>query len=267
MSYLFLAIPPHCGSTAIHNYLAECAAVVPLLYTVSKTGFIEGNMLLTGTGYFKSGGLYQGRLAAIIPANYMNALQDPNLYSWPGIKAVWDANWALNPKKGATVFLQKTPNDVYRVQMMQPYFPGCKWIIVVRNPYAYVESIIETMIGEGIDPVINMDGILNQAIACLDIQMQNKNFLGANAYTVTYEDLVANTDKHVAALKVFMPELSDLSFSGDILMKGKFIKGLIDNNASRIAKLQSIPGAMAKVNAYFSQHTASLAAWGYSLIS
>ena len=96
------------------------------------------------------------------------------------------------------------------------------------------------------------------------IQKENQAFLGDKAYTMTFEDFVANTDKHIAGLKAWMPELDDLTFTGPCRVKQEMVNGLTNNNADRVALLKTIPGAVEKFETLFAPNREIIEAWGYS---
>ncbi len=267
MSYLFLSVPPYSGSTVLHNYIARCANVTPLTDEmrqaggINEVGIVEGNAATQARTLYGDQGVSGIR---ITPGAYVPLVQDPTHYDWQGIKGFFDANWEKN-KPNATVRLQKTPNDTYRVQMMQPYFDA-KWIIMVRDPYAWLESTIEKFLKRHINPSDRADEIAAHINSTYYLQKENQEFLGDKAYTMTFEDFVANEDKHTAALKIWMPELSDLTFKGECRVKGATVQGLTNNNAERVALLRTIPGALDKFNTLFKPHEAIINSWGYELI-
>lgn len=261
MNYLFLAIAPYSGSTILHNYLAKCKNVVKLTFPhKQETGVIEGNVAIERQYYYLNNKLE----IPGVPGNYVNVLKDPANYDWQNIKNAWDKNWAeSNPE--ALIRLQKTPTDLYRVQLMQPYFEA-KWIISVRNPYAYVQSIIEKLLIRNIRPQDHTEKIASHVINTYIAQNENKIFLGDKAYVMTYEDFVANEDNHTVKIKEFLPDLYDLTFKGKVLYKHTTATGLVNNNEKRIETFKKIPGALNKFNSFFKPYEAVINSWGYELI-
>lgn len=267
MTYLFLAVPPYSGSTVLHNYIAKCINVTPLTNEMLQTsganeiGLIEGNAATEARNFYGDIGISGIR---IIPGNLMPIIRNSVNYDWNGIKGFLDANWEQkNPN--VSVRLQKTPNDTYRVQMMQPYFDA-KWIIMVRDPYAWVESTIEKFLKRGENPSSLAEPIASHIVNTYTVQNENKKFLGDKAYVMTFEDFVANEDTHTEGLKAWMPELSDLTFKGRCLVKQSTVQGLVNNNAQRLELLRTIPGAMDKFTTLFRPHEAVINSWGYELI-
>jgi hypothetical protein len=267
MTYLFLAVPPFSGSTALHNYIAKCANVVPLTDEIREknssndTGIVEGNAATQARTLYGDNAVIGIR---VTPAAHLPVIQDKTNYDWDGIKTFLDANWEFN-NPNALIRLQKTPNDTYRIQMMQPYFDA-KWIIMVREPYAWFESTIEKYLKRRINPSDRAEEIVAHMINTYVIQKENQTFLGDKAYTMTFEDFVANEDKHTEGLKLWMPELSDLTFKGTCLVKQETVQGLTNNNAERVALLRTISGAINKFNELFKPHEAVLNSWGYELL-
>jgi hypothetical protein len=266
MTYLFLAVPPYSGSTVLHNYIAKCSNVVAVTNEFKKLnatdfGVIEGNAATQARKFYGDVGIPTGR---VIPGNFLQEIQNPTTYNWIKIKYFLDANWEKN-NINATIRLQKTPNDTYRVQMMQSQFDA-KWIVMVRNPYAWLQSTIEKFLKRRINPSDIADQIANHIINTYTIQKDNKEFLGDNGYTMTFEDFVANENKHTEALKLWMPELSDLTFKGPCRVKADTVQGLSNNNDEHIELLHTIPGAIDKFNTLFRPHEEIINYWGYELI-
>ena len=66
---------------------------------------------------------------------------EPTNYDWPAIKKDWYAKWDQhNPR--ARVRLQKSPTDLARVAMLQREFPGARFIVMARNPFAVVDGVL-----------------------------------------------------------------------------------------------------------------------------
>ncbi len=260
MKHLFLAVAPLSGSTVLQNYLAKCSSVSflskdPALIRPTEGQYVYGGDMLSISeiGW------------PFLPGVVVDLLLDPTKYDWNVIKQSWSDIWVKN-NPNATINFQKTPSDIFRVQQIQSIFSNLYWILSVRNPYALVESHIEKMLALRKNPVEHIDKILNHISLSLTYQKQNQAFLGPLAYNMTFEDFAARPDFHAEQLKLFMPELSDLSFHGDMMVKGVVHDGIYNNNAERIEKLRNIPGAMNVVNKHFAQHEDIIKYWGYELI-
>lgn len=260
MKHLFLIVPPLSGSSVLHHYLSKCSSVNSF-YQMGR--MYEGDYVLRDAWFpIKDSPL------PYVCGYYKDLIKTAtDGYDWGVIKSIWDAKWAKNSKLGATVNLQKTPQDIFRVATLSTTFENVQWILSVRNPYAVVESTIEKFLQLGKSPIEHIDKILIHVIESLKVQKENKESLGPLAYTMTFEDFVARPDYHAEQIKLFMPELNDLSFRGEVEVKNKITDGVYNNNEERIAKLRNIPGAMAVVNKHFEQHEDIIKYWGYELLA
>jgi hypothetical protein len=188
-------------------------------------------------------------------------------FDWPAVKAEWDERWAWEKlkKPDATIKLQKSPANMFIVPMMTENFANAKWILMVRNPYVHLEIIIDKIYDHS-EKAIKLVAL--QIIDMLTIQKENKIFLGDNVYCMTYESLVSTTETCTQEIKNFIPELSDLSFHGDVMVRDQVYTGLAkDENEKFLNKLKNVPGAIDMVNTYFAQHEDLLNYWGYELIT
>lgn len=262
MSYLFLAVPAFCGSTVLHNYLAKCEAVRPLIHgSVENIGIIEGHSV-----YHRDTNTTSPIPHELLMVSSMYEAIYKTSIDHRKIKKYWDLNWNSSPKTNATINLQKQPSDIFSVQQIQEVFQDLKWILMVKNPYVLAEGIIERFLTQATNPVEHIDKIVYHVIRCLYLQAENRAFLGDKCYSMTYEDFIDNEDLHTEALKKFIPELIDLSFKGEVNVKHKIMPGLVNTNEERITKLKMMPGAITRLNKYFVQHESIINSWGYALI-
>lgn len=265
--YLFLAIPPYSGSTVMHNYLASCSDVAKLVIKDSLDPyFVEGNAV-AAKSYFVGGGRLRATMPGSIigPGNHQNIYSNEVYYNFNTIKTIWDKNWKENfPDK--TIKLQKTPDDVYRVELMRRYFRKSKWIISVREPYSWAMSTIAKLAYVGINPVDNFDKLCTHITNTYHIQKQNVEFLKEDAYTATHEQLVANPELHAEGIRNFIPELTDFTFNKEVWVKKKLYTGLESNNEQRIQELRNLSGAMNRLTNYLKDHREILNYWGYDII-
>jgi len=259
MKHLFLAVPAYCGSTVLHNYLAKCSAVAPLTTHSNRYGLVEGSHVYP-YAYHKNDSI--NVLSETLDIlNYT----DPIKNNYSELAKVWGYNWDGCEKENTVIRLQKTPSDIWRVQVFQNYFNNLYWIVSVKNPYAYAGALLKRYI----ETITNQDlinAIAEHVANCLNIQNENKTFLGDKAYVMTFEDFVANESAHIAGLKAWMPELSDLTFTGFCKYKGTVVQGLINNNEQHLDFLKTIPDAMDKFTTLFKPHEAVINSWGYELI-
>jgi hypothetical protein len=259
MNYLFLAIPNFCGSTLTHNLLATCPEVASLtdIRPNAPKGIVEGNVC-ANEGYVPID------VSRSLEALSATAFNDPSKYDWLLIKSKWDANW-IESKPNATIRMQKTPSDIFRVQLMVEYFPDLKWIVSVKNPYAYVASLIKRFEKYG-NIQARLEHICHHVTTTMQVQLDNKSFLDKDAYVMTYEDFIARPDFHTTALGEFLPGLEKINCDGSLWIKGEEITLTEDNGPASVHAMSiRYPGIINDINTKFKLHQNILEAWGYTL--
>ena len=267
MTHLFLAIPNYCGSTLVHNLLSTCPDVVMLIdpYTPQENGsntwrkdFVEGSCVAR-EGYRNLHGPHS------IEANMEHVYAKPSNYKWSLIKKIWDANWKKN-NPTATIRLQKTPTDIFRIKSMLPYFPNTKWVVSIRNPYAYVESIMRKA-PFAMEPVRQLDQICHHVLRTMELQLENIELLKDDAYVMTYEDFCARPEHHREQLGNWLAGLEQIDFTKELNVKGTHTTNVIeDDTEQRIQNMiDVVPNIIDMINEYFIPKRNLLDAWGYSL--
>lgn len=266
MSYLFLGIPNFCGSTLMHNLLSTCLDVVTLKdhYKLKDDGsdswrkdFVEGNVCAP-FGYKNLNGPHS------MEANMEHVYTKPSNYDWSFIKNRWNKNWETQNQL-ATIRLQKTPADIFRIPMMTPYFPNTKWIISVRNPYAYVESIMRKATFQ-MEPIRQLDQICHHVLRTMEIQIENIEFLKDNAYVMTYEDFCFKPAFHRVKLGEWLPGLEQMDFTNQFNVKGKTFTCFDDDTEERIQNMiDRVPDIIDMINEYFIPKQELLQHWGYEI--
>lgn len=266
--YLFLAIPNYCGSTLIHSLLETVPEITSLTLPPEiryendeLDGFVEGNICATEGGYYNLRGPYS------IEANMEHVYSNPDNYDWELIKQQWDKNWKSNKlKSNAYIKLQKTPTDIFRIKNMLEHFENIKWIISVRNPYSYIESILRKAVFQ-IDPIRQLDQICYHVGRTLEIQRDNCILLGDSAYTVKYEDFTSNTTYHVEQLGNWLPELKNINLDAEILVKGHKINKIYCDTDERITRLREYaPNMIEQINEHLLPFMESMDYWEYPIL-
>ena len=248
----------------MHSVLETCPAVVPLTapertsrFFGGKKDFVEGNVCAP-RGYRNLNGPHS------MEANMEHVYADPANYKWDHIKMCWEENWA-NTNPYATVKLQKTPADIFRITQIVPKFHDLKWIISVRDPYAYVESIMRKATFH-MDPLRQLDQICFHALRTLEIQIANARYLDKDAYVMTYEHFVANPEYHRDELMKWIPELEYMNLEAELMVKGHKIDSINDDSEEKIARLiVNVPDIIEKINVFFKPCESILNQWGYKI--
>jgi hypothetical protein len=98
---------------------------------------------------------------------------------------------------GKEIFLDKTPRYYYIIPELYWLFPQARFIFLIRNPLAVLNSVIHTWIRQQWAEIYRFrDDLLlapNHILAGIDL-------LGENAIRVCYEDLVSSPEETMSAL-------------------------------------------------------------------
>lgn len=250
----------------MHSLLETSPTVARLItpeYTAKLYGlkydFVEGNIVAPNGGYSNLHGPHS------MECNMEHVYNDPKNYNWCNIKSIWNEIWAKN-NPYAEIKMQKTPTDVIRLKMMHQHFEDCKWIISVRNPYAFVESIMRKATFM-MDPIRQLDQVCYHVTRMMELQLENIEFLNGEAYVMTYEDFVARPAYHADKLVEWMPRLLSLNVKSQLMVKGKVITSIHDDSSEKIQNLiDCIPGIIERINGYFEPKRHVIEAWGYSMM-
>lgn len=247
----------------MHSLLETVPEVVPLkqqdymsMFLGGKTDFVEGNMFAP-MGYKRLNGPHS------MEANMEHVYADPHNYNWSYIKSVWHENWAGSNPYG-TILMQKTPADIFRIQHMLPHFPDCKWIISVREPYSYVESIMRKATFH-MEPLRQLDQVCFHVMRVMELQIANAKLLGSNACVMTMEDFIDDPEGHVAALSRLMPELEQIDLSASLMVKGKKVDSIKNDGPSRVKEMAKVDGLIDRINEYFEPCEYLINHWGYKM--
>jgi hypothetical protein len=257
MNHIFIGTPNYSGSTLMHNLIASDPNVATLRKSnVDTDDFVEGNSLCFGA--YKAAmrsQLYTQELA--------NALAIDSNYDWDLIKAKWNEQWSTHPD--TTIRLQKTPADIFRTDLMSKHFENLKWIITVKEPYSYIESLFKKYIYLKIDnPHRELDKLCAHAILVLKTQLENKKRLGDTCYATTMEDFLSDKEAHCREIEKFCDVKIDLQ--KQLWVKGHTSGKYINRNEEKLQMLiMVIPDIIKKINVYFEPHEDLLNAWGYKI--
>lgn len=256
-----MAIPNFCGSTMIHNIIAECRSVSVFdnRKFVTKGGFTLPEDFVEGSG------VARGMMFSVGPhsieANMEHFYSNEANYNMEAVAYAFDKAWA----KDKPVRMQKMPNDIFRVPMMDKHFNNPNWIAMVRNPYSHVESIFRKAT-LGMNPQLQLDQICYHAGRCLELQVENIMRLGERAYVMTYEDFCARPEHHLNGISRWMPELGDIPVPESVTVKG--VSGAIyDDSAEKLERFYLYdPTIRDRITEYLLEFSEAMDFWGYPLV-
>jgi len=256
--YLFLAVPNFCGSTVLHDVLATSPNVAHLTYDITKEiddgynsvrkGLVEGE----DVAKYEYKNLYGPHS---IEANMEFVYSNPNNFNWPNIKNIWEKNWELT-YPNAPIKMQKSPLDIFRLKSMLKHFPDTKWIVSVRNPYTYIESIMRKA-SDGMDPIRQLEHICFHVTRVMEIQKKNAELLGNNAYVMTYEDFCKRPEFHKEELIKWIPELKNLDTS---LVESD------ETDKKIVSLITKFPDQITDIHKYLLLKKDIVEYWGYKIL-
>jgi hypothetical protein len=215
--YLFLLCPACAGSTLLHHLILTSNNVAGLPAAgQGMRGFVG-----TLPCQYDAGHLF---------AEIKSQLQDESTYDWNSNKKMWDNAWSnpsiqsgvwanlLQSKTGnETIFLQKSPPDIYRVNMISKFFNPINFIIMTRNPYALSANLKITRSDTAIERIANNIGDY------LSSQMQIKESLQNSCLSISYEQLCDNTEETCQKIIDFMPDIHTINFSANFQIERNIV--------------------------------------------
>jgi hypothetical protein len=239
--HLFLLVPNNSGSSILHDLIATSpdVAILP-----SEGQFCDN---------FVGPLAYQYDVAHFFTKKE-DIFRNKKNYEWEIIKRQWKFHWN-NSNPNATVFLQKSPPDILRDDMLTEEFEDTKFIIMIRNPYAMVESILRA------NPTASLVDAATHAIRCLEIQLENsEKYL--NDLVFKYEDLTNNTTEIVKQIEEYL-NITRIDNNRIFNTKGYSSK-ILNMNEFQIKKLSD--KQLKIINSVFSKKMTVLSECGYELI-
>lgn len=141
-------------------------------------------------------------------------------------------------EKKATVYGEKTPENTFFIPTLNKAFPGCKYIIILRNPFDLVLSLCEavtfhrkTRITDAL--LLHFAENTKRGLHELLIKKRLRN---QNQLWITYEDLVRKPDQTLTEICTFLglafePGMKDFQFRKAYTGRKevmKFILGRLD---------------------------------------
>lgn len=240
MKHLFVICPNNSGSTLLHNIIATSPNVAHLNYTEGQNISWKGPVpTLKGAG----------RVFTEIESD----LGDPKMYNWKIIKKGWNKIWTKNNPE-ATVRLEKSPPNVCRAKILKDQFINPHFVIMVRNPYAQIQSCIKYI------PDVSLERITKHALRCLQICADlSKNL--KNSVSFNYEFLCGSPVDAADKILNFMPELENLTTNKLFhihMQPGKPIKNMNQKHINNLS-----PDHFRIINPILEKDQSVMDYWGY----
>jgi len=233
-SYLFILSPPFCGSTLLTQIINS-----------SKNVSCNNNI-----------GLMEGQHLPI--AKDLLFTKDrwsvEKKIDWIKVKSIWHKYWDLSKP----ILLEKSPPNIIRVDKIKQHFNNVKFICLVRNPYAQIQSNLRrynTDIKEAASDYINY------------LKFQKENLTKYQSILIKYEDLTEKPEIEKEKIVQQNSELNDikinLKFSAHNIRKSKKL-ALTNLNKESIDKLSK--EQLIAINKIFKKEENILSYFEYSII-
>jgi hypothetical protein len=232
--YLFIICMNNSGSTLLERVLKDCRNVVGFLAPGGPDQQVNGQRFVTDL--MPTPGKIEIRCRRIW-SEQENILADESRYNWPAIIRRWRREWSRNPTfhtANPRIFLEKSPANVLRANMLQTHFPDASFILMQRDPYAVAEGIRRRT-------NLPLGRCIQHWIRCARRQVHNERTLG-RVTRLNYEDLSERPDACREQLVKFLPELSDLDLRKEVSVQsieGKVRRSIVNYNEQQIARLSA----------------------------
>ena len=179
--FLFILSPPFCGSTLLTEIIST-----------SKNVSCNNNL-----------GLREGQhLPKVHNLLFTENRWDPNKeIDWNRIKKIWNKYW----DRSKSVLLEKSPPNICRANDIDKVFSNSKYICLLRNPYAQIQSNIRRY-------NTDLESATKKYISYLKFQKNNIETL-ENTLVMFYEELADNPSKAKKKISNFLPLLEDININ------------------------------------------------------
>ena len=213
---IFIVSQPRSGSTMLQALISNNDKVA----TLSEPWFLLP--FLSYNNPIISNSIYNSKTSSVAINDFIEKI---------GVNSFKDdlSNFLLKQyskarKNGETYVLDKTPRYYEILDELIEFFPGAKIIILKRNPFAVLYSIIKTFEKENIQKLVDFQrDLLYSPKKLHNFSKRQKNNI--NVRTVRYEDIVLNPDKEIKKLYKWLNlnfSQGDLNYKNNQKFKGIF---------------------------------------------
>ena len=154
---------------------------------------------------------------------------------WEQVRKAWEEAWDMSKP----VLLEKSPPHLVRARQLEEFFPQSRFVVMMRNPYAFCEGIKRRWKNE-----LGYAAIARLWVTWAGCQVANLRQL-RHALFLSYEELTDDAQGQCRRLLQFVPELQELhperEFS--VFEKVQVVENL---NSRQIARLT--PGDILEIN-------------------
>lgn len=241
---VFLLVPNNSGSTLLSKTIAACASVASLPQEGQYVpGFRGPTPLQRGVG----------AVWTVQERTFTDAAQ----YNWHQTRKVWAFHARTPNGAAARLFVEKSPPNLLRAEMLERQFPNARFIVMVRNPYATAEGIMRQ------NPSATPKTTAQHILRCLIWQQQNLR-RWPDAVQLSYEQLCADPPTITERLRRAFPVLSDLDLMKAVRVKRRYHEPPRDMNREQIARLNAT--TITALNRVFEPNIEVLREFDYALL-
>ena len=143
-THIFVATGNNSGSTFILNLLSLCKNAV----TFPKEPHKDGYIIMEGQHADKHGmPNFELRGNGLVWTENIDQVAGDKHYNWETIRSAWEDLWRRHQSYNSRdrIFIEKSPQNVGRVHLLEEEFENAWFLAQVRNPYVVAEGIRRRM--------------------------------------------------------------------------------------------------------------------------
>ena len=237
--HLFILTPPFSGSTLLLRLLATS----PNVSTFNSD---------------KGEGMMIPELQVTMMTDRWNVEKE---MPWAYIRTVFEKHWDMNK----AVLVEKGSPHLIRAEQIEKHFDNAHFIIMMRNPYAWCESMMRRRKPE--KPILSAEKIIEYWLWRANWQIHNVKIL-QNVLKFRYEDLCDATETTIKKIIDFIPEIKQLDASIEFeahSMLGKKRNPITNTNSSALTRLTQKD--IMEITNSLHRHKDILRYFGYELLN
>jgi hypothetical protein len=190
--------------------------------------------------------------------------RNPMSHDWPRTRRAWYFQ-ASSRSADAPIFTTKAPPFLLVPELLAEAFPGARFLIMVRNPYATAAGILRCrsrMEGPQGDALRHL--VAAHLVTCFEAQNRNRQAFDATSAFFLYETMCDEPETVEAHIRALLPDLDDLRLRQRIPVKKLYAEELRNMNADQIARLTGRDIEL--LNEVLGPQEALFRAFGYELL-
>lgn len=233
--YLFIICTPYSGSTLLWRIIKSS----PNVSSLPKEG---AQLISLGRATFEF-------------------VESPDLsFPWETAAEEWTQRWNADKP----ILLEKSPAYIHQADKISKYFGPVKFIVLIRNPYAFCEGNVRRRRRQG---RLNYSYERSAKLWVRLAQSQRQNIRQLkNSVLVRYEDLTERTETTLERLEDAIPKLGHLNWESTktFTVMGRTTE-IRNVNAAKIKMLS--PQNIANINKVLSKHKKLLSYYKYDTLN